>query len=344
MSSAARLGMAYLRATISNISHNCRVKVYPDGTREYLVCSKDVFREPGYESEFGRAAIRRHNGRREAEGQDMEAGASCELSGEAQARSMRRARARVRALALCTDFAYFVTLTLDRSKVDRYDMAAIVRKLRTWLDNRVRRQGLAYILVPERHKDGAIHFHGFFNGALPAADSGTLRLPERKRPVRPRGQAERERMLAAGGQVVYNLPDWALGFSTAIALYGNYSHAVSYVCKYIGKQGDKPAGRWYYSGGALGSPEVLVGDCDYRAAAERPDGYAFVIEAAGAAFVRLVIRPDEGDRAPGELERSLQFLESKDALPVLLGETRARAEVLAYDRLKMEKGEHGHED
>jgi hypothetical protein len=56
--------------------------------------------------------------------------------------------------------------------------------------------------------------------------------------------------------MIYNLPQWTLGFTAAIEIYGDYPAAVAYVCKYIGKQGDKPAGRWYYSGGALATPEV----------------------------------------------------------------------------------------
>ena len=39
-------------------------------------------------------------------------------------------------------------------------------------------------------------------------------------------------------------------------LYGEYPAAVAYVCKYIGKDGEKPAGRWYYSGGRLQEPKV----------------------------------------------------------------------------------------
>lgn len=34
-------------------------------------------------------------------------------------------------------FTHFVTLTLDASRVDRYDMAAITRKLNAWLSNQV---------------------------------------------------------------------------------------------------------------------------------------------------------------------------------------------------------------
>lgn len=149
-------------------------------------------------------------------------------------RAMRRARANVRRLALANQFEWFVTLTLDPEKIDRYDPAEVVRRMGIWADNRVRRKGLRYILVPEHHKDGAIHFHGFFNDALEAVDSGHT---------------------DKNGHTVYNLPDWELGFTRAVRLYGDYHAAVGYTCKYIGKGTGKIGGRWYYSGGALVKPE-----------------------------------------------------------------------------------------
>lgn len=147
---------------------------------------------------------------------------------------------------------------------------------------------MKYILVPELHKDGAVHFHGFINDALPVVDSGTL--SHGGKPKKPRTKAERERLLALGWRVVYNLPDWAFGFSTAVELYGEYEAAVAYCCKYIGKDmgaeaapdggaegqpqpSGKLGGRWYYSGGGLQQPEVAALDLDFdRLLAEHPDG------------------------------------------------------------------------
>lgn len=159
-------------------------------------------------------------------------------------RSMRRARAKLRRLALANSFDYFVTLTLDPAKIDRYDGAAVTKALGRWCDNMVRRHGLRYILVPELHKDGAIHFHGFMAGSgLQAVDSGH----------------------EIGGRKAYNLPQWGYGFTTAQPLYGEYAAAVAYCCKYIGKaDGQRPLGRWYYSGGALKEPRKEYVDLDYR--------------------------------------------------------------------------------
>lgn len=173
---------------------------------------------------------------------------------------------------MCNPFRYFVTLTLNAEVVDRYDMPTITKRLNTWLDNNVRRRGLAYVLVAERHKDGAIHFHGLFNDALPVVDSGHH---------------------DTGGHRIYNLPRWGYGFSTAIELYGDYDKAVGYVCKYIGKGDEKIGGRWYFSGGDLRRPEVEYFDLSIRDAEEMENAYAFDIPEAGLSFVQFRTTQEE---------------------------------------------------
>lgn len=216
-----------------NAGHYAKIYRYPCGISDIVASTSPDFHGPGWEpsEDWARAprpaaVAKPQRDRSEAQAEDQE-------------RSMRRARARVRRLALANDFRWFVTLTLDQQRVDRYDPAEVVRKLGQWASNQVKRHGLRYILVPERHKDGALHFHGFFNDALEAVASGHS---------------------DKAGHMIYNLPGWTLGFTAAIEVYGDYAGAVAYVCKYIGKQGDKPAGRWYYSGGDLAEPETVYAD------------------------------------------------------------------------------------
>lgn len=50
------------------------------------------------------------------------------------------------------------------------------------------------------------------------------------------------------------------------AVVWQYAAAVAYCCKYIGKQaGERPLGRWYYSGGDLKEPQKIYADLDFRA-------------------------------------------------------------------------------
>ena len=238
----------------SSVKHYGKIISYPCGIADIMACTEAIFGPKGWEvaEDYSHPKPARVC----ADPQSGSAQNPSRALEEDLMRSMRRARAKVRRIALANDFQYFVTLTLDPSKVDTHDGAAVVKKLNAWASNAVQRYGLRYILVPERHKKGGIHFHGFFNGALPVVDSGTIRLPESKKPRKPRSAAQRAEWLGKGGQTVYNIPGWTLGFSTAMNLYGEYPAAVAYVCKYIGKDGEKPAGRWYYSGGDLMEPTV----------------------------------------------------------------------------------------
>ena len=267
---------AVLPASETAIMHNTQVKVYPDGVR-VLVADRCIFRERGWEEQ--------RQGRPEAFPTPEDSPAAATTEEENVERSKRRARSAVYDLARCTDFRYFVTLTVSPEKVDRLDDLVVFRKLHNWLDNHVRRNGMSYVLVPEYHKKGGLHFHAFFNGALPVIDSGTLSIPGVKKPRRPRSEAERRRLLDDGAHVVYNLPAWSLGFTTAIELYGDRSAAVGYVCKYITKAERKIGGRWYYSGGDLRRPEVLFADTDFREATARAGG-SFTIEELGARCCR----------------------------------------------------------
>ena len=215
--------------------HEARIKLYPMGGYEIMACNRPIFAE--YPAKNPKQKKKKSN-----DGLAVPAVAAKDPKTKTASdsggmdRAMRRARAKVRDIALSNKFRWFVTLTLDKAKIDRYDKTAVVRTLNRWLDNRVRRDGLAYVLVPERHKDGAIHFHGLFTDCLAYDDSGHT---------------------DSAGHPIYNLRDWTLGFSAAIEIYGDYPRAVSYVCKYIGKQGDKVAGRWYYSGGKLAAPDII---------------------------------------------------------------------------------------
>ncbi|MBR5185519.1 MAG: hypothetical protein IKW19_04405, partial [Akkermansia sp.] len=190
--------------------------------------------------------------------------------------------------------AYFVTLTLDQNMVDRYDMAEITKKLNVWCSNQVQRNGLAYILVPERHKDGAVHFHGFVNNAVEIVDSGTLALPWCPKPRRPKSEAQRAEWLAKGGKVVYNFPAWPLGFTTAIELYGDPVAAVGYCCKYIGKQQEegrpeKIGGRWFYHGGCHNRPVVRYADVNFDEMQLVDGAFVWEVPAARAIFAKETI-------------------------------------------------------
>lgn len=75
-----------------------------------------------------------------------------------------RAKNTINDIALANDFKYFFTLTFNPS-YDRYELYNLLRLFRNHL--RVLRdnsnKSIKYLIVPEQHKDGAWHFHGFFS-------------------------------------------------------------------------------------------------------------------------------------------------------------------------------------
>lgn len=83
--------------------------------------------------------------------------------------ALSRAKNIVRELALCNKWDYFVTLTFD-SRWDRYSLESRVAELMQWIQN-LNKKGysIRYLLVPEFHDDGAVHFHGFLSGVQSAS-------------------------------------------------------------------------------------------------------------------------------------------------------------------------------
>lgn len=232
------------RVRADAIKYNCRVKYRPDPqTRqpipyEIMVFDRNVFRERGWEP------IDDKGYNIGSDDDDKEIDAALEKVATVE-RGTSRARAKIRDYIVCNpDMTLFVTLTIDQEKLDRYDYNKIITKLNRWLDNRVRRKGLKYILIPEYHKDRAIHFHGFMNEALELKRSGKYK---------------RSKVTDANGNIktvtkpIYNLPDWEYGFTTAVAITGSDSirRTSEYVLKYITKETGKVGGRYYLHGGKL---------------------------------------------------------------------------------------------
>lgn len=260
---------------VADVGYTCKYKIYRDGSTAIVAADRPIFRPAYWEPNKPTSCGHDISSTQDIDAEDLERRHKDNIR-----RSRQRAVTAVRDYCLSNEFAYFVTLTLDQTRIDRYSVPDIVKAMRYWCDNQVRRKGLYYILVPERHKDGAIHFHGFFPAGVDVVDSGTIVPVGGGRPKRPRSKRERERMLSDGGHVVYNLPDWKYGYSTAIALYGSYQSAVSYVCKYVSKAVEKIGGRWYYSGGKLRKPDLQYGHVT-RTELLEDGGVGFTIDSIG---------------------------------------------------------------
>lgn len=126
---------------------------------------------------------------------------------------------------------YFITLTFDKAKVDRYNFDECMKKANNWFKNQKKRfsPNLKYIFVPEQHEDGAWHIHGLLCdcGCMVFVDSG-----------------KRYRK-----QIIYNLGGWRFGWSTATKVRSS-DRVSSYITKYISKSlcdVTKGKKRYYFS-------------------------------------------------------------------------------------------------
>lgn len=126
--------------------------------------------------------------------------------------SIWRARVQLIDLCLSNDFNFFITITF---KKDRYDVDAKKKQIQIWLNNQRNQYGpFGYVLVPEFHKDGAVHFHGLFKGyGGVLVDSG--KKTDRK-------------------QTIYNIASFHGGFTTAVEI-DDISKVAGYISKYITK-------------------------------------------------------------------------------------------------------------
>ena len=80
--------------------------------------------------------------------------------------SLSRSRSKVFELSICNDWKYFVTFTLDRAKYDRYNLNKFIKDLSQFIRDYKKKYNtkITYLLIPEKHTDGAWHLHGFLNG------------------------------------------------------------------------------------------------------------------------------------------------------------------------------------
>lgn len=244
----------FKKLAFDDISSNGRIKYLPDENGifkpyELLCFNKNTFKASGWE-----ATYKKRKKAKPCNYDFFEENVSQNL--ENRRKSYSRAKNKLFDILMSTVcFDSFVTLTLDSEKIARDDYSVIIKKLGTWLDNRVRRNSLTYVLVPEFHSDKkSVHFHGLIN-------SSAVKLERATNPHNGNLLCDKS------GREIYNILDYPFGFSTLIHLSGENAriNTAKYCYKYITKTGgEKVGGRYYLSGGSLGSPVYDFVVCDYE--------------------------------------------------------------------------------
>ncbi len=185
-------------------------------------------------------------------------GSSLETEEEKEAKlpawkNLHRAKMNAFDKILCNpDLDTFATFTISPEHVeDRASWEDVYHRLKIWLSDRVQRRGLKYVICPERHKKGGIHFHAIMN-------SKALKLI-------PATNAHTGAPMEHNGQPLYNVKDFNFGFTSAELIQSatlDREKVAKYIFKYMGKQGieGKIGGRYALIGGELASPIYLYGE------------------------------------------------------------------------------------
>ena len=139
--------------------------------------------------------------------------------------NMRRTKNIVNDYALSNDFDYFITLTFGE---ERDNDKRCFDRLTNWLKYMRKKYGkFRYIIIPERHKTGEIHFHGLigdFKGNMIESP-----VTYKKKLKKKKGEKQKFEEIT-----VYNIEDWRYGFTTATKVSDKYKVA-NYITKYITK-------------------------------------------------------------------------------------------------------------
>lgn len=150
---------------------------------------------------------------------------------EKLANNISRAKNKILEYVLCNDFIFFVSLTLNPQNYDRENLKKYIKDLGCFIQNYNRRKNanIKYLLVPERHKDGCWHMHGFIMG-LPYDRLELLNL-HGGGPI-PQGIVEK---IKKGG-LVYTFPDYEKRFGyNLFEPIRNKKAAALYMSKYLTK-------------------------------------------------------------------------------------------------------------
>ena len=131
--------------------------------------------------------------------------------------SAQRSKRQIIEYGLSNHWDYMVTITIDSNKKNRYDTNKTTKQLRTFL-RMIRERyepNLKFIIVPELHKDKAIHYHGL----IKISDQHLTFVKERK------------------GAFIYEHSKFSqsFGFNEFTKIYDHQEFITYYISKYITK-------------------------------------------------------------------------------------------------------------
>lgn len=169
--------------------------------------------------------------------------------------NLTRARTTIYELALCNDWEWFITITLNPEKYDRCNLPEFRKDFSRFIRTYGKKNGLTvkYLVIPEQHVKGGWHMHGFLKG-IPPDRLRHFTLYE-KLPFYLRKKLEQ-------GSAVYDWSEYRERFGFCdIEPVRNLQAASAYVTKYITKSLDSSiknlGGHLYYASQGLNRARVI---------------------------------------------------------------------------------------
>lgn len=236
--------------------YNVRIKTFPDGHRQYFYSYDSIFRldEDNDPPDFVEAVKEKRKRKARMRSMLKELRSSVDDvvddSSERLPWNMSQSVNKVYDIARSNEFQWFITLTFDSKKVNRYDYESCSKAVQLFT-KRLLKLGCKWLIVPEQHKDGAYHFHGLVAGDLPLTPSGKTCYNEAVQEELP----------------IYNLANFEFGFTTATQVM-KPDRTASYIAKYLTKQIAVPKGKkCYWASRSLARPTVdyvMMDDDDFE--------------------------------------------------------------------------------
>lgn len=201
--------------------YNVKVITYPDLTRQIRIYHRIVEYRPRTESR---------------EQNPFDGNWTWDIKGDIKEHyehvsevSLKRTKKKVYDYAKCNEWDWFVTFTFAAEKVNRYDYEECAKKLSKWLNNLKQvNRNMQYVVVPERHKDGAWHFHGVFAGLEESEVKWTGRN------VVKRVKSGNRSRFVKTKEKIYKIGRYRLGWMTATRVRKR-ERVTSYITKYLTK-------------------------------------------------------------------------------------------------------------
>lgn len=169
--------------------------------------------------------------------------------------NLTRARTTIYELALCNDWEWFITITLNAQRYDRYNLPEFRKDFSRFIRTYGKKNGLdvKYLVIPEKHVKGGWHMHGFLKG-IPPDNLRHFTLYE-KLPFYLRKKLEQ-------GSAIYDWTEYRERFGFCdIEPVRNLQAASAYVTKYITKSLDSSVknlgGHLYYASQGLNRATVI---------------------------------------------------------------------------------------